>query len=52
MTDAHSPSGPQRRHLLKMGTAAAGLTVMESEPDGDAAAEIYALANEIKHKLI
>lgn len=34
------------------GTAAAGLTVMESEPDGDAAAEIYALANEIKHKLI
>ena len=34
------------------GTAAAGLTVMESEPDGDAAAEIYALANEIKYKLI
>ena len=34
------------------GTAAAGLTVMESEPDGDAAAEIHALAAEIKNKLI
>ena len=34
------------------GTAAAGLTVMESEPDGDAAAEIYALADEIKQKFI
>ncbi len=33
------------------GTAAAGLTVMESEPDGDAAAEIRALADEIKQKL-
>ncbi len=34
------------------GTAAAGLTVMESEPNGDAAAEIYALADEIKQKFI
>lgn len=34
------------------GTAAAGLTVIESEPDGDAAAEIHALADEIKQKLI
>jgi chromosome partitioning protein len=34
------------------GTAAAGTTVMESEPDGDAAAEVHALANEIKQKLI
>lgn len=34
------------------GTAAAGLTVIESEPDGDAAAEIHALADEIRQKLI
>jgi len=34
------------------GTAAAGMTVMDSEPDGDAAAEVHALANEIKQKLI
>ena len=34
------------------GTAAAGTTVLESEPDGDAAAEVRALAAEIKQKLI
>jgi chromosome partitioning protein len=34
------------------GTAASGTTVLEFEPDGDAAAEIRALANEIKQKLI
>lgn len=34
------------------GTAAAGSTVMDAEPDSDAAAEIRALANEIKQKLI
>lgn len=34
------------------GTAATGTTVLEQEPDGDAAAEIRALANEIKLKLI
>ena len=34
------------------GTAAAGTTVMESEPDSDAAAEVHALATEIKQKLI
>lgn len=34
------------------GTAAIGTTVLESEPDGDAAREIRALAIEIKSKLI
>ena len=34
------------------GTAAAGTTVLESEPEGDAAAEVHALADEIKQKLI
>lgn len=34
------------------GTAAAGTTVLEAEPEGDAAAEIRALATEIKQKLI
>lgn len=34
------------------GTAAAGTTVMESEPGSDAAAEVHALATEIKQKLI
>ncbi|HDF7255831.1 TPA: AAA family ATPase [Enterobacter hormaechei] len=34
------------------GTAAAGTTVLESEPDGDAAREVQALAVEIKSKLI
>lgn len=34
------------------GTAAAGTTVMEADPDSDAAAEVHALANEIKQKLI
>ncbi len=34
------------------GTAAVGTTVLEAEPDGDAAAEIHALANEIVAKFI
>jgi chromosome partitioning protein len=34
------------------GTAATGTTVLEAEPDGDAAAEVRALADEIKQKLI
>ena len=34
------------------GTAAAGTTVLEAEPEGDAAAEVRALAAEIKQKLI
>jgi len=34
------------------GTAAAGTTVLEAEPEGDAAAEIRALAAEIRLKLI
>ncbi|RBH51454.1 peptide transporter [Pseudomonas sp. MWU13-2860] len=34
------------------GTAAIGTTVLDSEPTGDAAAEIRALANESKNKLI
>jgi chromosome partitioning protein len=34
------------------GTAASGTTVLDTEPDGDAAAEIRALAAEIKQKLI
>ena len=34
------------------GTAAVGTTVMDSEPEGDAAAEIRALAAEIRLKLI
>ncbi|WP_419621750.1 ParA family partition ATPase [Thiolapillus sp.] len=34
------------------GTAAAGTTVLESEPNGDAAAEVRALATEIKQMLI
>ena len=34
------------------GTAAAGTTVLESEPDGDAARGVQALAVEIKSKLI
>ncbi len=34
------------------GTAAAGTTVLEAEPEGDAAAEVRALAAEIRQKLI
>jgi len=34
------------------GTAASGSTVLDAEPDGDAAAEVRALAAEIKQKLI
>jgi len=33
-------------------TAAVGMTVLEAEPEGDAAAEIRALADEIKQKII
>jgi len=34
------------------GTAAAGTTILDSEPDGDGAAEVRALLAEIKQKLI
>ena len=34
------------------GTAAAGTTVLDTEPAGDAAAEVHALAAELKEKLI
>jgi chromosome partitioning protein len=34
------------------GTAAAGTTVLDSEPNGDAAAEVRALAAEVTQKLI
>jgi chromosome partitioning protein len=34
------------------GTAAAGTTILDAEPDGDGAEEIRALMNEIKQKLI
>lgn len=34
------------------GTAATGTTVLDAEPDGDAAAEVRALAAEIRQKLI
>lgn len=40
------------QRVIYPGTAAAGTTVMEADPDSDAAAEVYALANEIKQKLI
>jgi len=40
------------QRVIYPGTAAVGTTVMETEPDGDAAAEIRALAGEIKQKLI
>ena len=33
------------------GTAAAGTTILDAEPDGDGAKEIRALMNEIKQKL-
>lgn len=33
-------------------SAAGGLTVLETEPQGDAALEVIALANEVKAKLI
>ena len=34
------------------GTAAAGTTILDAEPDGDGAKEIRALMNEIKQKLV
>ena len=34
------------------GTAAAGTTILDAEPDGDGSAEIRALMNEIKQKLV
>ena len=34
------------------GTAAAGTTILDAEPDGDGASEIRALMNEIKQKLV
>ena len=34
------------------GTAAAGTTVLDTDPDGDAAVEVRALSTELKHKLI
>ena len=34
------------------GTAAAGTTVLDTDPDGDAAVEVRALSSELKHKLI
>jgi len=40
------------QRVIYPGSAAAGTTVLDSEPDGDAALEIRALANEIKQKLI
>lgn len=40
------------QRVIYPGTAAAGLTVMDDDPAGDAATEIRALANEIKQILI
>jgi len=40
------------QRVIYPSTAANGTTVMEAEPTGDAAAEIRALAAELKHKLI
>ncbi len=40
------------QRVVYPGTAANGTTVMEAEPTGDAAAEVRALAAELKHKLI
>ena len=34
------------------GTAAAGTTILDAEPDGDGSGEIRALMNEIKQKLV
>lgn len=39
------------QRVIYPGTAATGVTVLEIEPEGDAAVEIRALANEIKQKL-
>lgn len=40
------------QRVVYPGTSANGTTVMEAEPAGDAAAEVRALAAELKHKLI
>lgn len=40
------------QRVIYPGTAAAGTTVMDEDPEGDAAREVRALANEIKQKLI
>ena len=40
------------QRVVYPGTAANGTTVMEAEPSGDAAAEVRALAAELKHKLV
>lgn len=40
------------QRVIYPGTAAAGTTVMDTEPDGDAAAEVRTLVAEIKKKLI
>lgn len=40
------------QRVIYPGTAAAGNTVMDAEPDGDAAREVRALMDEIKQKLI
>lgn len=40
------------QRVIYPGTAAAGTTVMDTEPAGDAAAEVRALVAEIKEKLI
>lgn len=40
------------QRVIYPSTAANGTTVQDSEPEGDAAQEVIALANEIKYKLI
>lgn len=40
------------QRVIYPGTAAAGTTVLDSEPDGDAASEVRALMDEIKQKLL
>ncbi len=40
------------QRVIYPGTAAAGTTVMDTEPSGDAAAEVRALMGELKQKLI
>ncbi|HBP0502183.1 MULTISPECIES: ParA family partition ATPase [Pseudomonadaceae] len=40
------------QRVIYPGTAASGTTVMDTEPAGDAAAEVHALAMELKQKLV
>lgn len=40
------------QRVIYPGTAAGGTTVLDSDPDGDAAREIRALMAEIKEKLV